>query len=430
VALAEALVAALLFFAAATLPEFGILLLLVWIFAINRLRELGYLPYETRWLCDLTVVALATGVLANAGRRRATAIPALPLVGGGLLALVCVASGIVNGMGPVGLLVGTRHYVLPFLLLAALLGLPALVLRRTILVTLGITVLQVPITVVQFIRAGHVQDANSGTLGVSGGQDLVFICMVALTVFAFLAVRGRRPLLFSLLALTMILPPLLAGVRAVLVFAPLMLGLVLLRALVGGHWGRGRSGAVVAVVAVACLGLVSLSVLYGTVVAPNAFTLSYAVKRESSSGASGTGRVTAVRDAADRIDSGAAAAVLGFGPGVVSESRLRNGQPLTLSFGGGRNQVSTTLLETGWAGLVCLCGSAVALVMADRRRLRPCGDAMFDAVRLAFLPVGVLFIVMFGYSQIWGSYVSLLAFMVLLGAVRQQDPLDEARREL
>ena len=422
-ALAEAFVAALLFVAAATQPEFGILLLLVWIFAMNRLRELSYVPYETRWLCDLVVVALITGVLADADRRRAVTMPVSPFVAGSVLAFVCVASGIVNGMGPVGLLVGTRHYVLPFLLLAAVLGLPALVLRRTLLLTLAITVLQVPVTLVQFIRSGHVQDANSGTLGLSGGQDLVFVCMVALTVFAFLAVRGRRPVLYGLLALSMIVPPLMAGVRAVLLFAPLMLALVVVRVGVGGHWGRGRSRALVAVVVVACLGLASLPVVYRSVVAPNAFTLSYALQRESSSGGVGTGRLAAVREAADRIDGGAAPAALGLGPGVVSESRLRNGQPLTLSFGGGRNQISSTLLETGWAGLVCLFGSAVALVVAGRRRSRPCGDPVLDAVRLAFLPVGVLFVLMFGYFQVWGSYASLLAFMLLLAAVRGQDAL-------
>jgi O-antigen ligase len=245
--------------------------------------------------------------------------------------------------------------------------------------------------------------------------------MVALAVFALLAARGRRPLLFSLLALAMILPPLFAGVRATLVFVPLMLGLVLVRAFGGGRWGRGRGGAVVAVILVICLGLASLSVLYGRVVAPNAFTLSYALKRESSSGSVGTGRVTAVRDAARQIGRRAVTSAVGFGPGLVSESRLRNGQPLTLSFVGGRNQISSTLLETGWAGLVCLLGSAVLLVAAGWRRFRPCGDAVLDAVRLAFLPVGLLFILMFGYFQVWGSYASLLAFMLLLAAVRAPD---------
>jgi hypothetical protein len=48
---------------------------------------------------------------------------------------------------------------------------------------------------------------------------------------------------------------------------------------------------------------------------------------------------------------------------------------------------------------------------------------VLDAVRLAFLPVGVLFVLMFGYFQVWGSYASLLAFMLLLAAVRGQDAL-------
>jgi len=115
---------------------------------------------------------------------------------------------------------------------------------------------------------------------------------------------------------------------------------------------------------------------------------------------------------------------------VLSESRLRNGRPLILSFAGDRNQISSTLVETGWAGLVCLSGSALALVVAGRRRFRPCGDPVIDAARLAFLPVCLLYLLMFAYYSVWTSYASSLVFMLLLAAVRAKGfaPSPDVRR--
>lgn len=401
-----------------TKPQYGIYLLLAFLFAIDRLRLLGYVPYETRYILDVVVVGLTLRLFAETAARHRLGIPAVAWVAFALLAAVAVLSAVVNHEPPSLALVGLRHYLYGPMLILSVIGLtPGLIrLNWTLITVVALTWLQLPVAALEFFRQGAVSDSSSGTLSPSSGPELMMLCIFAITLAIMRASEGRHawPRLLALALL--FLPPLFAGVRAALLLMPIWVALATVTA--KRSTGRLVTALLVVVVIAAGSVVVLLNPVWSPVAAlqPNTFTLSQAIERETRSGVTGTGRVTAMRQAALANDGDPTAAVVGFGPAVATPSRLGGEARLDLGFVVERTQVSLTLVELGWAGLLAQLLFVVALGWVGRRTPGPLRNPLVSAASMSLFSVWLLYVALFAYLPVWRSTVPALLLGLVVAA--------------
>lgn len=417
-AAAGVIAAAIVVFLALAFPEVGVFMLLAYMFGLDRLRLLEVLPYEVRWLWDLVVLALLLRVLADAARGKAVWFPRAAMPWGVLLVVVCVTSVLTNQESPVLALVGLRQYLLPLALTFAMLNLcpRTMSLRRIFIALVLAAIVQVPVSALQFLSAGSVSDLNTGTLGLHSGPDMLMLVLFAVAVLVYLVAVGKLRPAVSLVVPFLCLPPLFAGVRAAVVLTPLV---VLLSVYVAVRERRRISMAIGMIVVTGCLAVAALMLVPGVsdrVLGANTVTWGEAVVRETAQGSAGTGRITAVREAASIAGQDLTSGLVGLGPGAATPSRVGGAASIAFGFDVQRSQVSVTLVELGWGGLVAIVGTLVALLAAAARRSDDALDSWVRGAARSLLPWGALYVIMFAYSAVWRAYVPSLLLAVVLAA--------------
>lgn len=417
-AFAAAVIAALVLFS----PELGVLFLVVQFFFLGSLVTLGYLPHAALWLPDIIIASLVLRVLAlSRGGTRGLVAPRSLLVACVTLTALCLASSAINGMGGMEVLIGLRFYLkyplLFFVLLNCEIG-PRFFIRL-MAGFIVIAAIQIPVSAFQYASLGGVDDANAGTMGFTGGQDLLFLALVAMTFLLTWVFIRRRELGYVLLALGMLVAPILASVRAALVFGPVAFVIVIARAISLDAKRFSATAVKVSLIAVVGVLLAAASSFLGSAIAENSFSrVGGIAAQESRGGLESTGRITAARSAASIIAGSPASTVLGYGPGSAHASRLAyGGLNQSATFRLTRHQVSATLLELGWAGIAAL---AVIIWMAWRITIRARfgHGEMGDAIIFSGPLVVVNFALMQGYFAAWtGGNASPLLFWLVLAAV-------------
>jgi len=410
--------AVLVVMVAAARPELGVFILIAYLFGLDRLRLLGYLPYEVHWVWDVVVLALVLRVLADAARGRSIRIPRAALPWVALLTIVCATSILANSEPLATALVGLKQYFTSLVLVFALVNLcPGSVrLERIVLVLVLVACIQVPVSALQFLAAGRVADVNTGTLSLFSGPDMLVLVLFAVMVLVYLIVEGSVSRWVALLLPVLCLPPLFAGVRAALFFAPLVVVLSLIAAF-GRVKRLNRVVGVLLVIVCFMLGtFVLVPSLADRVLGANMLTIDQAVTRETAQGVAGTGRVTALRQAAATLGSDPSYMLLGRGPGTASPSRIGGEALVGLDFNIQRSQVSLALVEVGWGGLIAIIFTVVALFLAAARRSVIRGGPWTRAAASSLLPWAALYLTMFVYTTIWRSYVPAMLLAIIVAA--------------
>lgn len=423
-------------------PVAACYLLALVFFLGDRLVGLGLLPHATIWVQDLVIGTLVLRVLISSAAIRRLTSPGVRTLNVALLCLfaVLLVSSLANGLGFVATIVGLRYYMrlpLAFVCLLAL-GANSSQFMRFLRVVVIVALLQVPLTVLQFVAAGGITgDSNSGSLNLQGGQELLFISLtcaaflIAIGVFGFLRLQWA-----VLLSVALLLPPLLAGVRAVIVMAPIFLAATLVFAI--SRSVRPERRAAVVWAAVLTVGLVMLvasssqvsSALGQNWVASPETVFSY----ENQSNAAGTGRIAALKFAYRDISTSSSTLTLGNGPGTTGQSLLAYGRLRSdLAYDTNRSQITMSLLEVGVVGVAAMVMTLGVLILSVARARQQASGLLLPLAAVV-VPVICLYGAMLAYFPVWvnpAASLTLWAFVapLLAESTRRSEVATRSSRE-
>ena len=156
---------------------------------------LPILPGPAKFLPELLSGVFAVYVISAGLRRKFNTVPIKYLVMFAALTLIVLCGVLSNGVASGPILAGMRYYLrgLPFFFLPAVMDLKDWQLRRYLYFILGLSFLQVPLSMYQryaLESTGHeTGDGVMGTTQSSGGLTLLLICVVCVLAAAML--RGR-----------------------------------------------------------------------------------------------------------------------------------------------------------------------------------------------------------------------------------------------
>lgn len=404
-------------------PELAVGTILVSALLLLRLEYMGLLPSTARWVQELAILALVLRSFATGGVNRLVArVPRSVIASLAILVVVLTVSCTLNRLSIVGAIYGYRCYlrfIVMFIALAAL-DIDFRAYRRLVIFVVAVACLQVPLTVAQYLRSGGISDTNSGTLGYFGGQELLLLCLIAFALLFCAAATGRRTLLWSVLALSVLVPPLLASARATIFLAPLV-ALAMTSELAPELMRRHAAKVSVFAGLMVVLVLLLVATPVGTVlIGDNWLGGASAIEAyESLSGQSDAGRIVTMR-AADRLISQSESTWLfGLGPGTTGGSQYSAGQVTTAAVGFvvDRNQVTNSLVEVGYVGLGAQLLVVATILSAGWRRRPSKRDPVLNEVFVSWRPIVLVFAVMFIYYCVWTATVSGAVFWLLAAVV-------------
>jgi hypothetical protein len=404
-----------------THPVFGIGVNLAIFFLGDRLVGLGYLPKEILWVSDLIMLTLLLRVVARSRDRSVDW--GGPVIWGVVgLALLSVVSIAVNAMGFSAAVVGFR-FMFRFLLYYFViinLELSRTTLKRIVSALFAIALVQIPVSLFQYLGAGSIVDTNSGTLQVSGGEEMAFVCTVTAEVLLCVYFSGRRTLWMLVPAVGLLLPCLVTGARgASVVFFPLAFVLAIVLGLAyRSRSSLSRTGQSVIVLGLAAL-LLTGSGFYATLLAPNIFSNVQEVVAAESITGSEFGRLSSLQNSVALVKQEPWGQIVGLGPGVTGESDFAFGQaramvPVTGAF---RTQIATSIVELGYLGLVLVVGIPL-LTILGLPPIRSYHDRFWRALRIGAVVALLLYLVYYSYYMIWMGGASSVFLWILVAAVR------------
>jgi hypothetical protein len=355
-----------------------------------------------------------------------------------------------SGLAPINMALGLRQYLrpLPLFLVGYLVSVKdprREWLRSFLMIMAVVTAIQIPVSAFQYLfltplaAPGQTpQDVVSGTFGpIDGGTLAMFLVACAGFVLAFELARGRVTARGWILVSVLLLPPLLAGVRAIfpVLAALIIVGVVFLPT---GVRLRRRLGVITGLAVIGTSGLV----VYDRFVEPGfmqEFGLEYVGRhlRVTSDGERLT-RGAAVVYSASVIRESPASLVLGKGIGSATRNFVGGAEAPYYHFATDRSLLSRLLIEGGGFGLLVLIlllwrvNRAGRLVWrsTDVRLVRATGLGVVLATWVAVisLPYGdVLARAQFGYP-FWflAGYVLALAHADEGSPTRFGDDQDDA----
>ena len=417
-------------------PAAALFCMALQLLVLDHWKGTGVMPGFIAFLPDLVLASLALRLVAMLSvRRRNNHPPKMVLMAVLGLATLCVVSAVLNRSSFGETLLGLRAYLrwpVAFILLL-LVGVGDRAMKWLVLTILAISLVQVPVTAIQYATNGGAGDLNVGTFVRSGSTELFMVCMFSLILLVALAIHLRKPLIGGLAALLMLLPPLFGFVRATIWVAPILLVSLCLYGFGLRSHGR-RRGVVVRFAALAVLcAIVVLSVVPPVKAAVETSLASVSrfgglVATESfqGQGAHGTGRITSLSQAHDLASKSLKNRLIGFGPGATLSTEYLTGTlSREASFVLRRTQVTATMLDLGYLGILSLVTVFIALFWS-LPRLRQDSDHFWSAIGWA-APMLVSFAVcMLLYFPEWTAANSTpFVFWMLMAApyVRQRETL-------
>lgn len=376
---------------------------------VNRWVGLGYVPRAVGWMPDLVLLALALRLLVMRAARRNTPTPSHSvLLTLALLGILCVGSMLLNHLGLVQGVVGFRSYLRwPLIFVCVvMLDVGSRTMKRMLVLIVAVSLVQVPVSALQYVRSGGLSDMTSGTLTGNGTGELLVMSMFSMALLMAFVVHGKHSMLLGALGMSLILPPLFGGARASLFLMPALFALLVMVGLATKRPSGWVSAAKVGALAVACAFLFfTFATPSTTVVGENYKSLggigvAYEIER-TPAGAAPSGRIAALQEASGLISQSKPTRLLGFGPGSVNDSPLVSGNlSSTLSFTAQRNQMSATIVELGYIGPLILLAVFAALWFT-LPRLRDDADGFWSAVGWAAPVIVLTSAVMLFYFAGW-----------------------------
>lgn len=400
-------------------PMGGLWMLVALYFFADRWVELGYLPREMRLLEDVILAGLVLGALLRMQSIETARRSAFSLLVPLPLAVSAVLTALATEASASQWLDILRYYLTFPVLFACVVTIgPRLSsLRKLALGVAAIVVLQLPVSLFQYVTSGIVGDWNSGTVNVQGGQQLLFLCLA--TSLAFLAYveccQGRRWMAAAVALL--LVPPILAGVRATLILAPAFMLIAAATFAVRAPSRRTILGVGVPVTILLVLTAASmlLTPWRGILaqVDPRGASPSGMIAYEADSRTNYTGRLAAVFKASALIGPDAQRAAFGFGvsprPGVNGQIA---GSDLTYGFNAARSEIANSLVQVGWFGVGAMLLTLFLLLRSCiARPASP--DRVLFAISMAFPVIVLLYAAMLPYYGEWSCRVASFPVWVL-----------------
>jgi len=378
-----------------------------------------------RWAGVLLIPALAGAMLArDAMRKRSLTLPpfTLPLLAVAALILISALvnhSDVVDTLG--SFLLYLRYPVFAIAVLNS--GVSETRIRSLTRWFLALVALAIPEVVVRYALGGTAGDSVSWSLGPWGHRDLGIYCVYALCLLAAkVSSRGLRPALLVFMALLFV-PALLGEIKALLLFGPICVGLVLL---VAGSLSRTiarrtLAGLVVGVTAAVVLMTWATSWQGSN----NTVQPLVAQVRQLASGTTDstqvllqmnrigpTIRATQALQEADQL-------ALGAGPGssLAGTATGRPGQ-LTEVLSWGVTQVSAAVWDIGLVGVAAIMTMLITVLPAILRTARGAANPATREVGAAMFGMWVFYALLGPqYDLVWRIDSSSFLFWTLLAYI-------------
>ncbi len=210
-------------------PHWGVYGLLVGAFSLDWLsREVGILPTQARWVTDALLVLL---VLLVARRRWQGLGSTKTPVDGPMLALAVVGSVsvLLSGTALPVAFAGFRLMFKVVLLFYVIiyLDLPEPVLRRLVLLMIGLELLQIPAAVLQFLHLRDMGDLITGTMGLDSTQIATLTATMVMGLLLGMALV-KRSIWCGVLGCALFIPIILGSGKAGFFFAPVVFIFILM----------------------------------------------------------------------------------------------------------------------------------------------------------------------------------------------------------
>ena len=392
--------------------EWALWALVISLFSLDWLAEqLQLLPQQITWLIDIFIIVLfAKGLYCYfmySGKIKLTSIDLVIFATFSLLIL----SSLANWISPITVAISFRRsfkYMLIFYAIR-LLPISSTFLKRFFMVIIILTVLQVPIAMIQFFGAKTglismlsdqtIGDFIGGTLGGSTKGELALLTITIMTFFiSRYLLEGK--FFYLLTAFFLIIPSIL--VKATFLFLPVVLSYLLLRNL--SRFPRR---------VMFCMAFIGAVMIF-KVLTFNFFAeskihdfLHYDAVVAYSTGMYGSsdrlGRMEAIITARDLVNrDDAYKRILGFGPGSASQSYFASHAGIfEKSYRGIHStQISSTLLELGNGGLFLLFLLYLVLFITSLRLSPKLQDDTWKAYNLTFQCAIILAILASGYTNV------------------------------
>jgi hypothetical protein len=400
-------------------PIVGLYVLMAVPCLLIRLVEMKRLPGPTPWLVDLVIACWGIHVAIRCVARRE--LPRTPfdvlLI---LLAVVFTLSSLANTLGPGQVIVGFRYYLkypLAFCLMMAI-RFPRATLRRAILVMVGIALLQIPLTIKQFIEIGVPHDSVTGTLNLNGSGLMAFFQLTVASLLVGAYFTGIVSSRVAALAGLTIIPPLLGTVQAMFFFFPFVMACLAVPLLITRNTRMLRRYVTVAVVVPLMIGVVAMVAspqARDKVIHHNTMYITSMDKAVKYNSEPGGGRMRSLTDAWNVSSTGYAGRWLGLGPGMAGESAYndaalrKQAKPTAIV-----TQIDFLLVDLGLLGVLAALSVVGWAYVVNLRAFRHARSDADRTVTFALFGVIPLFGLFFLYLGCWINDLSALLFWLSL----------------
>jgi len=322
------------------------------------------------------------------------------------------------------------------------------VLRRLIILIVGLGLLQIPVAMIQFgiYRSGYLTlgpdqfawDFAGGTLGATSTAVLALLSLMIMSLLLGLA-QASRKWRYAVLAFAFFIPAVVGEGKIVFALAPLMILFLLTY-----KWALFRARTLLLLSAFAVVLVLSLAALQ--IILPEARSLEVLSSPSYTSqnyerGLSATSgfprsRLGGIEFTLQLISADKMKALVGYGPGSSSHAFTEaadgslyrqyqdfEGPYFYFSF----TQLSTTLLEYGAAGLIIYLLMLWRLYRYNSRLLARIRQPFWRGVAWGFRGVIFIFVVSIIYWRVWATEALASVVWVLAGiiVVRLQQLDDE-----
>ena len=393
--------------------------LLFFIFVIKGTFEpiFGILPRPATWASDAIIVFLFLKSLhLGVGQKKFEKTPlALPIL---LFSTWAVLSGSLNGIPWFTIGVALKDFLRYILLFYAIINLDIEEKNLKSLITLFTVLifLQVPITIFQYNLYGQ-SDWVSGTLGRHGTGEMLILVTGMISVFTGFSLHYKsRSYLLGIPCL--LVPLILGGARAALFYIPLTIIFILRKSLHGKLLAKTVEM------------LLILGILIGLLLTIPPLREPFdsltrgairGLRKQVNAAAVGSkvpGRLRAPRIAVEWINRERLGPVIGYGFGSTKESYFGEyAGKFHKIYSPRTNQLSSTLIEMGYPGLVFYFWLIFAAFAMNFRFLRNARNNYWKAI--SFGVDGIIFMHLVGilYHNIWRTGYSSFPFWFFLAII-------------
>jgi len=412
-------------------PARSLSALVIGLFSVQYLADWGFLPRVATYFPEMILLALlAYWAMTQLRERRSLQGSVLPVdLAILLLVAITLLSALVNGLSPFTYLVGVRKFLKYILFFYLLLnsGFDERLLRSTLSLFFTLSFLQAPIVLAQWTQLGA-GDFTGGTTARQGTGILsVLATMAAAMAWGYYLEMGQKRYAIGALALFAVLPFALS--YAGFWFLPVMSASLLLYRAIASQGKRGIQTLLIPAITFPVLfyGLVLIGSRFAPflqldVILSPSRTSELLDPTASTSRSAEPGRLTALWTTLEILPHLPYAGWFGAGPGAASESSIEGftgdlwQSVATLTWGDllFRHQLTITLTEVGYAGLLCYLGLFAALLAMNYRFYRFIRDPYWKALSIAF--AGFVFTMLMSaiYHPVW--FINVLSFLFWLVA--------------